>query len=206
MINVKFITGVFLFLYTIVSDIYSQSENHIGVLMAKEGAMFGVRIGYIDSVGKYVSGVPPFENKVHGDVIVRKQHILEHVENTFYGAVSKVGLHATDESYSEIQTKAICLQWSRDSDSTIIGKVTALRDVSIAVEAYGPYNYPRDYDSWGDQLVEPYDNPAKFLTESPTILTAYSSKVITSPGINKPTGGLMKNEGKSKKIVDEKRK
>ena len=61
-----------------------------------------------------------------------------------FDAVSLVGPHAPDGSYSLIgwqnlpRAATITLEWSRINETTVVGRLTAPRDVQLVLEAYGP--------------------------------------------------------------------
>jgi hypothetical protein len=60
-----------------------------------------------------------------------------------FDAVSLVGPHAPDGSYSLIgwrnrpRATTITLEWSRINETTVVGRLTAPRDVQLVLEAYG---------------------------------------------------------------------
>src|SRR5215469_6942033 len=60
-----------------------------------------------------------------------------------FQAVSLVGPHAPDGSYSLIgwqnrpRAATITLEWSRINETTVVGRLTAPRDVQLVLEAYG---------------------------------------------------------------------
>ena len=61
-----------------------------------------------------------------------------------FNAVSLVGPHAPDSSYSLIgwrhypRTATVSLEWSRIDGTTVVGRITAPSDIQLVIEAYSP--------------------------------------------------------------------
>src|SRR5258708_20061819 len=61
-----------------------------------------------------------------------------------FNAVSLVGPHAPDGSYSLIgwrhypRTATVSLEWSRIDETTVVGRITAPLDIHLVIEAYSP--------------------------------------------------------------------
>ncbi len=64
--------------------------------------------------------------------------------NRIFDAVSLVGPHAPDGSYSLLgwrhrpRAATITLEWSRIDETTVVGRLKAPEDVQLVLEAYGP--------------------------------------------------------------------
>jgi hypothetical protein len=72
--------------------------------------------------------------------------------NDIFGAVSEVGPHAPDGSYSRMAWRqppseaAVRLEWSRLNETTVVGRLTANPEFRLVIETYFPY-----LANWGTQ-------------------------------------------------------
>jgi len=73
--------------------------------------------------------------------------------NEIFGAVGEVGPHAPDASYCRLAWRhhpreaLVTLEWSRQDETTVVGRLTAAHDFQLVLEAYFPYLGV----SWGTQ-------------------------------------------------------
>lgn len=90
-----------------------------------------------------------FESKAYGQRIPFAIRFGSKVDtfvdgDRIFRVVSLVGPHAPDGSYSLIgwhnrpRATTITLEWSRINETTVVGRLTAPRDVQLVLEAYGP--------------------------------------------------------------------
>src|SRR5258708_35688084 len=80
-----------------------------------------------------------------------------------FNAVSLVGSHAPDGSYSLIgwrhypRTATLSLEWSRIDETTVVGRITAPLDIHLVIEAYSPdspyFTGAYGISSDGDEIV-----------------------------------------------------
>jgi hypothetical protein len=90
-----------------------------------------------------------FESKAYGQRVPFAIRIGSKTEtfldgNRIFDAVSLVGPHAPDGSYSLLgwrhrpRAATITLEWSRIDETTVVGRLKAPPDVQLVLEAYGP--------------------------------------------------------------------
>ena len=191
MFNNSYITGAGL-------DCYS---NNGALLAHQNGAIFGVRIGFLKD-GRYISAIMP--HRIDGDpgLVYRIGQIRRQLRNSFYTHLDKTGPHATDSSYAELTALPITISWAKASCNSIVGKVTVAKENTIVVvEAYGPFDFPDDFVAGRGLITAPMKNPATFHVESPTIITGVSPHVEVEPGDLTPTGGWADLKGRSRQIL-----
>lgn len=80
-----------------------------------------------------------------------------------FNAVSLVGPHAPDGSYSLIgwrhypRTATVSLEWSRIDETTVVGRITAPSDMHLVIEAYSPdspyFTGAYGISSDGDEII-----------------------------------------------------
>ena len=71
-----------------------------------------------------------------------------------FDAVAEVGPHAPDGSYCRFAwrqppgQRRITLEWSRVDKTTVVGRVTAPKDLQLVLETYLPFNPDRVAEGW----------------------------------------------------------
>jgi hypothetical protein len=115
-----------------------------------------------------------FESKAYGQRVPFAIRIGSKTDafldgNRVFGAVSLVGPHAPDASYSLLgwqhrpRAATITLEWSRIDETTVVGRLKAPGDVQLVLEAYSPvagdfagtYSVrPREAQINGEQFID----------------------------------------------------
>jgi hypothetical protein len=104
------------------------------VLQGPSGALFGLRVGFIED-GKLITGP------------------------AFYDKVARVGDYAPGGNYACLTTERIKLEWRKDG-AELYGMVSAKSAVQIVVELYAAHDYSGNVIPAGDYI--PFRNQATF--------------------------------------------
>lgn len=116
------------------------------LLVGKSGALFGVRIGFLQD-DKYITG------------------------NDFFELVNQVGSRASDSTYAKITASPVTISWGKTQNDSIFGGVQSSQsNTLIVLEVYSPYEYPGVFRFENETVILGV-SPGVHTTQGDTLIT-----------------------------------
>lgn len=148
------------------------------MIVGPRGSLWGLRIGYLNENGNYVS------------------------DFNFYEQVLRAGPYAPDGSYAQVSTATLSLTWASNGKDEMLGKAEVLREgLTVIVEAYPAHDYPIRNQKADPSFPFYFKNPARFEVAAAETIVGTSPAIFTAAGDTMVNGGLAKFSNREERIL-----